>query len=1085
MKNKKGFTVVELVIVIAIIAVLAAVLIPTFSAIIKKANVSKDQQLIRNLNTALESDQQEHPTMTDALRAAADFGYDVGKINKSATDNEILWDAKNDLFCYLDNSVSGSTIDKIQYIPESVLVFEKNNSSEYKDDKVNLVDYWVISKTINEDGFSTYLYGYEGLSEVTIGAGLDVGTESVTKINYISNVKKTVTIRTNGGILYINAELDTVKHYGYVGYLDIEAIGTESYHEFGLCDSAQIKKGRIVNEVYEEGVAGIQFLFLIANEEGSGTTAGSFLKIIIEAAKGAKIPTLERTHVVIGSGVKVCEIRTEDGDYAVWLTSDGVFDHVVLTDKDASTPEGGTVATLGTAFGKAAQELANDLNKANGGKISIAQALAGNSEFAAGVGSETFPYLISNATQLANVKNHLNASYKVINDIDMTGVTSWTEIGTSDAPFSGKIDGGGFAIINWTTDKSLFGIVKGTKNTALDGTKAAALDDNYNLVEANVGESNYGCVIKNLNFINDVINLTDNMGAFANVIVDAYTDNLTVSETTVNYLSGDYTGTFFGEVLRSHIKGLTLGSLADNSTLANDVTVNITTNGLYGNVGLLIGTIGGKSSRLIVGNGDKDTGTDIMKNTHYQTIVDNCKNYTNATVYTQGLYFGGVVGAVYTYDTNEIIIDCINKGSLELVYKGTGEKDNLSGVSVSGICGVHLGSNYLNLIRCYNSGNISLDNNYSSQSINTAQHQISGICSYAYGPFIQCRNEGSLSGPVKYIGGICSFVSNQIEGLPDVIFDSCISTGTNSNGTFMSAIGNVYSEITAKVYENNPDILAGINASAFIWYKNGVETALIKPTGTYTYSESLPIGLVDLSEMSENADAKITLNVNNCDVVLTTGTFTRVSIIINGTNNKLTIPAGLTMNNVTLNGDGNYFENYGTIAQVEYQGLFAEANVKQSINHIGASIQCVHFACNDGSYVRFKNEGTIDATYMNYDTQNNPHINYSMMHAVSMPRAINLVFDNYGTIVSGHGGYCININNNVEFVLNTYKNGILVDTGNGSTKININYVPCTLNFNIYGDVPRSSAEAGTNIANKYYNVTNVSGAYSSTVNYID
>ena len=36
MKRKKGFTIVELVIVIAVIAVLAAVLIPTFSSLIQK-----------------------------------------------------------------------------------------------------------------------------------------------------------------------------------------------------------------------------------------------------------------------------------------------------------------------------------------------------------------------------------------------------------------------------------------------------------------------------------------------------------------------------------------------------------------------------------------------------------------------------------------------------------------------------------------------------------------------------------------------------------------------------------------------------------------------------------------------------------------------------------------------------------------------------------------------------------------------------------------------------------------------------------------------------------------------------------------
>ena len=51
--NKKGFTIVELVIVIAVIAILAAVLIPTFSSLIAKANLSADQQTVRNINTEL------------------------------------------------------------------------------------------------------------------------------------------------------------------------------------------------------------------------------------------------------------------------------------------------------------------------------------------------------------------------------------------------------------------------------------------------------------------------------------------------------------------------------------------------------------------------------------------------------------------------------------------------------------------------------------------------------------------------------------------------------------------------------------------------------------------------------------------------------------------------------------------------------------------------------------------------------------------------------------------------------------------------------------------------------------------------
>ena len=49
--NRKGFTLTELVIVIAVIAILAAVLIPTFTGIIGKANDSAVLQEARNVYT--------------------------------------------------------------------------------------------------------------------------------------------------------------------------------------------------------------------------------------------------------------------------------------------------------------------------------------------------------------------------------------------------------------------------------------------------------------------------------------------------------------------------------------------------------------------------------------------------------------------------------------------------------------------------------------------------------------------------------------------------------------------------------------------------------------------------------------------------------------------------------------------------------------------------------------------------------------------------------------------------------------------------------------------------------------------------
>lgn len=72
MTNKyKGFTIVELVIVIAVVAILAAVLIPTFSAIVKRANISADTQAVRNMNIILTSESADSPTPDDPATVIA------------------------------------------------------------------------------------------------------------------------------------------------------------------------------------------------------------------------------------------------------------------------------------------------------------------------------------------------------------------------------------------------------------------------------------------------------------------------------------------------------------------------------------------------------------------------------------------------------------------------------------------------------------------------------------------------------------------------------------------------------------------------------------------------------------------------------------------------------------------------------------------------------------------------------------------------------------------------------------------------------------------------------------------------------
>ena len=108
--NKKGFTIVELVIVIAVIAILAAVLIPTFTGLVDKANVSADQQAVRQMNTVLAASDAE-----DDIKTVADAVLALREANIELSDYKAL--SKNNFF-YFVLDVNGN--------PRIILANEKN-----------------------------------------------------------------------------------------------------------------------------------------------------------------------------------------------------------------------------------------------------------------------------------------------------------------------------------------------------------------------------------------------------------------------------------------------------------------------------------------------------------------------------------------------------------------------------------------------------------------------------------------------------------------------------------------------------------------------------------------------------------------------------------------------------------------------------------------------------------------------------------------------------------------------------------------------------------------------------------------------
>lgn len=84
--NRKGFTIVELVIVIAVIAILATALIPTFGNVIDNANRTAAVQEAKNLHTEYVSIVAMSGQYTDDLVVKTSKGYYVTITDGAAED---------------------------------------------------------------------------------------------------------------------------------------------------------------------------------------------------------------------------------------------------------------------------------------------------------------------------------------------------------------------------------------------------------------------------------------------------------------------------------------------------------------------------------------------------------------------------------------------------------------------------------------------------------------------------------------------------------------------------------------------------------------------------------------------------------------------------------------------------------------------------------------------------------------------------------------------------------------------------------------------------------------------------------------
>jgi len=358
-KYNKAFTIVELVIVIAVIGVLTAVLIPTFTRLVKKSKISADTQLVKNLNVLLSADKVEttHFTYSEVLEYLSENGYKTSDIKSKVKGNEILWDLKNDLFCYFNNG-------EIEYYPEGL---------EIK--KENTYNYWKIfdqAIDVNNE-FSIYVDSTacaQSLESREINVGIDCGKYPINDIRYVNtnneNARET-TIYTNdyNTNVTINAPFDVVNHLGKAGSVNIIAVAEESYHEYGKVPFVEIAGGNLVLEKTSD----VASIYLNSTD---GQFKNGELTISIDITNSLTQPTLSRDNVSIGeNGTYIVKIIDDTPKY-VWIIGDGSEQNTVVTNDNTAIAENGVIK-VGVSQGVTTDSFIAQLSNDGEGKAKLSK----------------------------------------------------------------------------------------------------------------------------------------------------------------------------------------------------------------------------------------------------------------------------------------------------------------------------------------------------------------------------------------------------------------------------------------------------------------------------------------------------------------------------------------------------------------------------------------------------------------------------------------------------------------------------------------------------------------------------------------
>lgn len=312
--TEKGFTVVELVIVVAVIAILAAVLVPTFSEVVRNAKVSKDVSLCKNANIALathEATDGKPKRVSDAIEGISDDGFVLNRLIPVAEGCYMVYDLTNNRFALLDNGFD--------------IVYSE---TEISDDLYLLTgDQNTIDKAkLNE----TYSFKYLITTNENLTLDNSFDARLIADCNVTLKTDNTECfIFTDGGNIVINAPQATITHVGNADTVTVDKVSGNSYHVQGTVNELILRSGRVVVEgdsvvdviVIPEDADDYSIFVESADEK---TNQGEVGRVIVNAATQEVVVKDKNSGVVVGVYYPTLPLGDTDKDVVFVYKSEDI-----------------------------------------------------------------------------------------------------------------------------------------------------------------------------------------------------------------------------------------------------------------------------------------------------------------------------------------------------------------------------------------------------------------------------------------------------------------------------------------------------------------------------------------------------------------------------------------------------------------------------------------------------------------------------------------------------------------------------------------------------------------------------------------